>query len=96
MRVEWAKSLARAERWEEEFRELADEHGFADVDRFLWPLPCPEVRRARSAILVLQSAMQRSAVHLDRARLHGVNAFVILLQINMAPDNSSRRVAPGP
>ncbi|KAI0755081.1 CK1/CK1 protein kinase [Daedaleopsis nitida] len=30
------------ERWSEEFRDLADEHGFANIDQFIWPSPCPK------------------------------------------------------
>ena len=32
------------EYWIEEFRDLADEYGFEDIDQFMWPSPHPKVR----------------------------------------------------
>ncbi|KAH9931666.1 CK1/CK1 protein kinase [Epithele typhae] len=37
------------EYWIEEFRALADEYGFEEIDRFIWPSPCPKVPPKQAA-----------------------------------------------
>ena len=39
------------EHWIGEFRELADEYGFGDVEEFVWPSPLPKVRTVFSVLM---------------------------------------------
>ena len=34
------------ERWMDEFYDLAEEHGYDNIDEFIWPSPYPEVRHS--------------------------------------------------
>ena len=63
------------EHWIEEFRDLADEYGFKDIDRFIWPSPCPQVRgvsrrcspHARYALIDVTHTLKQPTVRVTAA-----------------------------
>lgn len=63
------------EHWIGEFRELADEYGFGDVEEFVWPSPFPKVRT-----LVIVSMCEHV-----RVRHVGFPPLLTALRFIMAP-----------
>ncbi|KIJ62713.1 hypothetical protein HYDPIDRAFT_94209 [Hydnomerulius pinastri MD-312] len=66
------------EHWMNEFRELAHENGFTEIDKFIWPPPPQQAKPARS-----QPAPQRPAV--TTSEMENVLQDLAKLQLNNRP-----------